>query len=377
MIKTIKCENCGHDNDLAKAVQNDCEISSREFMKKQELQLRKSLEKEFEEKLQIKTEKQVEELEMKLDEVISESNKNKAMANKARDLFTKNEEEMLRMQERIEEYQLKERSLQRIQKDLIASAVKEATEEVQKQSEYELKKAYKEIDNMKNRIKELQNASVTMPQNHQGDISEEMIFSILKEEYPTDNITRVNKGQAGGDIHQKVITHTGKVAGNILWEIKDTASYSSKWESKLGVDLQKCGADYAVIVSRTMPSDGKVSRTPNIWVIRHDEVPLISSVLRRAVAEIYRSAAIESLTNDKKDLIFDLVLKEMGPFIERLVTNTRAQRQIFEKQKRSMNKLWKEGEKIAETQDLEIVGFWGALKGIAGNSIKEIESFED
>jgi hypothetical protein len=57
---------------------------------------------------------------------------------------------------------------------------------------------------------------------------------MLGSAFVYDTITRVPKGEFGGDVlHRVVMNQTGTVCGTILWELKRTKTWSDGWLAKL------------------------------------------------------------------------------------------------------------------------------------------------
>ena len=84
--------------------------------------------------------------------------------------------------------------------------------------------------------------------------------SLLGSAFAFDTITRVPKGEFGGDVlHRVVMNQTGAVCGTILWESKRTKTWSDGWLAKLRQDQRAAKADIAVIVSQALPSSDSSS----------------------------------------------------------------------------------------------------------------------
>ena len=69
-----------------------------------------------------------------------------------------------------------------------------------------------------------------------------------------DEIIPVKKGESGGDRLQK-INHQGVQIGNILYESKETGSFSSKWIAKLQSDMKDAKASVGIIFTVALPKD--------------------------------------------------------------------------------------------------------------------------
>jgi hypothetical protein len=71
------------------------------------------------------------------------------------------------------------------------------------------------------KIEELRRKAEQGSQQLQGEVQELELESMLGSAFVYDTITRVPKGEFGGDVlHLVVMNQTGAVCGTILWESK-------------------------------------------------------------------------------------------------------------------------------------------------------------
>jgi hypothetical protein len=72
---------------------------------------------------------------------------------------------------------------------------------------------------MQRQIEELRRKAEQGSQQLQGEVQELELESLLGSAFVYDSITRVPKGEFGGDVlHRVVMNQTGAVCGTILWE---------------------------------------------------------------------------------------------------------------------------------------------------------------
>ncbi len=90
----------------------------------------------------------------------------------------------------------------------------------------------------------------------QGTGQEQQMADFLKEVMEdhgyNDEIITIKKGEAGGDVLQK-IKHEGVEIGRILYESKETGSFSNKWIEKLQKDLKEAKAGVGIIFTVALP----------------------------------------------------------------------------------------------------------------------------
>lgn len=111
------------------------------------------------------------------------------------------------------------------------------------------------ISDLRGSIQELQLRATRGSQQRTGEVLETEVFNSFKRNFPRDEWARIGKGRNGADIIQRVRDAQGRDAGRILWEIKNTASWNSKWIGKIRDDAMNSQAQLCVIVSTTLPKE--------------------------------------------------------------------------------------------------------------------------
>ena len=90
----------------------------------------------------------------------------------------------------------------------------------------------------------------------QGTAQEMSLGDFLEKVFKEfgDEIIPIKKGESGGDRLQK-INYQGVHIGNILYESKETGSFSSKWIPKLQSDMKDSKASIGIIFTVALPKD--------------------------------------------------------------------------------------------------------------------------
>ncbi|MGY8755605.1 MAG: DUF2130 domain-containing protein, partial [Candidatus Poseidoniales archaeon] len=83
----------------------------------------------------------------------------------------------------------------------------------------------------------------------QGEGGELFIEDVLRQGFPSDEISEVPKGTKGADVLQVVRSNFGIEAGIIVWEGKRTKGWSNAWISKVNEDTVRVNGHISVIVS--------------------------------------------------------------------------------------------------------------------------------
>jgi len=215
-------------------------------------------------------------------------------------------------------------------------------------------------------------------QQTQGEAFELEFEKMLKHEFPNDQITEIVKGAKGGDIIHEVIDRNGNKCGKILWEMKNTKTWSELWVDKLKGDQRKAVADYAVLISETVPQDLDSARFyKNIWVTKRSFVIGLASALRLNLIQIAMAKRALDGKNGKSDLLFSYLSgTEFRLRVEAIIDAFTSMQLEIEKEKRYFSNKWARDEKNIRQVIDNTYGMHGDLKGIVGNTLSQIKGLD-
>src|SRR5439155_17250111 len=89
-----------------------------------------------------------------------------------------------------------------------------------------------------------------------GDGAEIDLYEALREQFPSDTIKRIPKGQPGADILHEV-QHKGEVCGRIVYDSKNRQAWQSTFATKLRQDQIAAHADHAILSTTAFPAGKK------------------------------------------------------------------------------------------------------------------------
>ena len=278
MKQQIKCPHCNKVFPIEDSIKHEAEEIRKKY-KKEEEQKSKERQKEFEEKINLKLQKQNEVHEREKDKIRQDAEKKqKAEADK------QSATEIERVKKIANDYAKKQKA------DLEAKA-KQDQEKLRLKNEAEkaeIKKAHQiDVNRMREKTEAAARAASQAPVERQGEVREELLEEYLEKEFPTDKFQSVKKGQKGGDIIQSVIIR-GELVGNILHESKDVLHFDEKWVQKLLTDMSKVDATVGFIFTKVMPkkSKGFVEEREGGRVIICSEYPILKqlvSIMRKLI----------------------------------------------------------------------------------------------
>jgi len=321
----------------------------------------------------------------------------------SREMDEKNKTELIDLQKQIDEQKKKndefrekelelreeKRRLEEKEKELTLSVERKIDEEKKKieeqvvksqEEKHHLKDLEKEkvIEDLKKALDDAQRKANQGSQQTQGEAFELEFEDLLKREFPNDIISEVAKGTRGGDIIQEVIDRNGNPCGKILWELKNTKTWSELWIDKLKADQRSITAESAVIISEAVPSDVDSAKFHNgIWITKRSFVMGLAYSLRLSLVQITMAKRTQEGKKEKMDILYTyLTGTEFRQRVEAIVESFTSMQGEIEKEKRYFANKWSRDEKNIRQVIDNTFGMQGDLKGIMGNSLPEIKGLD-
>lgn len=411
----ISCPQCGHSFSPEDAIAHGVEERLRlEFQQKNQKFLAEQDEKkskfaeqqekflaqqkEFEENREKAKEEYLEKLK-KDREKIEEEAKQKAAkeAKEGMDVFIKSlkedlekkKEENKKLQEKEVEFMKKENELKEAKERMELEVQKKVLEEKKKveiEAEKKLSEKFglkekeyqKQIEDAKKSAEDMKRKMEQGSMQLQGEVQELAIEDELRAVFPFDRIEEVSKGIRGADCVQTVVNSSQEDCGKIIYESKRTANFAGDWIPKLKGDMLSAGADVAVLITQTLPKDQKsFSLVDGVWVCSFAEFKSLAAVLRDGIIKINATRASNENKGDKMTMLYGyLTGNEFRHQVEAIVEGFTSLKSELDREKRAMQKIWKDREKQIEKVIMNTIDLYGSVKGIAGSSVKSIESLD-
>ncbi len=268
------------------------------------------------------------------------------------------------------EYQ---RKLDAERKRIEEQARSQATEEVSRreaQWKAQLESAQREAADLKRKLEQ-------GSQQLQGEAHELSLEAMLKSAFPLDEILPVPKGMNGADLIQRVRSPSGLVCGTILWEAKQTKSWQSAWLRKLKDEQQEIGAEFAVIVTASMPRDAREPflRESDVWVTRTDAARPLAECLHAALVELAKQRKANVGRSEKMELLYNYICSpQFGQRLKSLYDGFVALREELEAEKAAFARIWKKREaSLTRLQD-GLLSVVGDLQGIGEEALPALDT---
>lgn len=213
-------------------------------------------------------------------------------------------------------------------------------------------------------------------QQAQGEVAELNLEEELSKAFIYDVVEPVPKGISGADIIHKVRNATGKECGQIIWEVKNTKTWSDGWIQKLKDDQREVRTDVAIILSRALP-DGITAFAPRdgVWVCDIRLAIPLAMIIREKLEAITREKGLAVGKNEKMEILYQyLTGVQFKQRIEAIVESFRAMKDDLDAEKRHFIKKWAKTEKQIEKIINNTVGMYGDFEGLV--SLPKIQILE-
>ncbi len=394
MTNLIKCPYCGKDIEVTEVLTHSireqmrvelaAELTKKEQEFAQKLLLLKRQENELAEKQQAIEElvaEQVKAERKKIAEqerakvVAEQSEERKALEQELEEKrnqvneANKKELELRKQQQKLEEEKAAveltvQRQLDEERKKVFEQAGQKAAEEQQ----FKMREKDDLIKSMQGQIESLKRRVEAGSQEAQGEAMEGALKDMLQQTFPFDRFEEIKKGQRGADVIQIVRNTTGKECGKILWETKNTQSFSKDWIEKLKKDQQEEQAELAVLATIALPKEIKnFGALENVWITDFASTTGLSTALRMGLINAAREKALSENQETLKDIIYKYVTGQEFAMQIRAVAEAFIRMQgDLNKERRAMERIWKSREKQIETVLANISGIRGSLEGYIG-----------
>jgi len=257
---------------------------------------------------------------------------------------------------------------------------KEATEKIEDEYRTRELELEKKLSDARRNASELKRKLEQSSQQAQGEVLELELETVLKKAFPDDEIKEVAKGKSGADILQKVYNSNKQQCGTIIWESKNTQSWSKSWLPKLRTDQRKEKAELAILVSHILPKElAHFGQIEGVWVTEYPLALGVATALRINLiqAQTLRQSIQGKREKEKVELLFSYLSgTEFKNRVEAIVEAFRTMEDDLKKERQAFEKHWASREKQLQLVIQNISGMYGDLQGIIGSALPRIRHLE-
>lgn len=242
-----------------------------------------------------------------------------------------------------------------------------------------LKEKEKQIDDLRQALDALKRKSEQGSQELQGEVLELDIQASLETRFPRDAIAPVPKGMQGADLIHDVRNAALEPCRRIVWEIKNTKAWQPAWLAKLRDDQRACGAAVAVLISVALPAEarGGFALIDGVWVTSLAASPALAVALREQLLQVAFARNAATGMQDKMQALYRyLAGDDFRHKVEAIVEAFSVMREQLDRERRAMERLWKERERQLDRIITSTAGMYGELRGTIGQAMQPIAALE-
>lgn len=394
MANTIKCNKCGNEIEISEAITKELEGKVlQETQAKHEAELQKLQD----ENKQLENSKK--EAIEKLKTEIGETSRKEAIEIVRKEYDTKINSTKEEAEAREKQNQELQKQLSEMMKELRESKDTEgrlkiefekrlldeqdtikqkAKKEAEDDLGLRLAQKDKQLNDLQKQLQEAQRKAEQGSQQLQGEVQEIVLEDQLKQAFLFDEISEVPKGINGADIIQTVKTNFGISSGVIVWESKNTKSWSSPWIAKLKEDTRTLKADISVLVSSVLPENIKsFGQINGVWICdMTSAIPLAHALRERIIAVKNIQVANEGKAS-KSEVVYNyLISNDFKQRIEVWIEYFKSRKEELDKEKAYFMKKWDKEDKHMMKLLHNTAGMYGDLQGLIGNALPKVQYLE-
>jgi hypothetical protein len=170
----------------------------------------------------------------------------------------------------------------------------------------------------------------------------------------------------------------GAESGVLLWETKNTKAWSAAWIPKLKDDMIEVRASLAILVSVVLPEGIKrFGQLDGVWVSDPLCAVPLAAALREQLLAVVRERTASTGKSEKMEALYQyLAGVEFKQKIEGIVEAFTSMQDQLNRERRAMERHWKQREKEIERVIKNTVGLYGDMQGIIGGQIPAIPALE-
>jgi hypothetical protein len=397
----ITCPKCGHEfavedviskqieekyraelNQKITAIQQEYQSKESKLTQKEAdlKKLQSNIDAQVAEKLKVETEKKSKEIKIQVAQQYEDQIKSLNDAN------TETQKQLSDLKKaKIENEQLK-RKLDSQKQDLEVEFEQKMTAQLKAETnlirqregeriELKLKEKDEVINSMKEQMEVMKRKAEQGSMQLQGEVQELVLEEVLRSMFQFDLIEEVGKGIRGADVIHTVRNRFGVDCGKIAYESKRTKSFSQDWITKLKADAALVKADLLVIVSEALPEEiDHIGQINGVWICSFNDFKGLAIVLRDSLLRVSEAYSTQTNKGEKMQMLYDyLTSNEFKLQVGAIIEGFTSLQVSYHKEKRAMERIWKEREKQLEKVLLNTNHFIGSVKGIAGTSMPELK----
>lgn len=316
-----------------------------------------------------------ESLDLQLKELAKERDEKSAALKEAQAKELSFIKEKRLLEEEKEQFELRvQKTLEQERQQIKEAATKQATEDQARK----LSEKDRIVETLKKQIDDLRRKAEQGSQQMQGESLELDLEEALRESFPSDELSEVPKGVRGADLVLGVRSPTGRRAGSLAIEIKQTKAWSDSWIQKLKEDQRQISADIGIIVTSVLPKEiERFGQKDGVWICDIPSFLALVSALRWSLIQTHGQRVANENRDSKMEVIFNYITgTEFRQKVEALLESFEMMRGDLERERKVFQKVWASREKSIEQAVRSTAGLFGDVQSLSGGAVGTISSLE-
>jgi hypothetical protein len=247
------------------------------------------------------------------------------------------------------------------------------------EQQLKLREKDKTIEDLKRLLEDARRKSEQGSQELQGEVLELDLQAALALRFPRDVVRPVPKGMRGADLVQEVRDAALAPCGLIVWETKNTRNWEPAWIAKLKDDQRACGASLAVLVTAALPAEARsgFASIDGVWVASLTAWPALAIALREQLLAVAFARNAATGMGEKMEALYRYLSGDAFRHrVETIIEAFTALREQLDRERRAMERIWKERERQIERVVAATAGLYGEVRGTIGQSMPAIAALE-
>jgi hypothetical protein len=200
------------------------------------------------------------------------------------------------------------------QENMLTQRLKEQREALEKAGvealNAERAKAFNEKLKVEQKLQEAQRQLQQKTAEELGEGAELDLFEALRDEFPDDKISRVDKGVAGPDIVHNVI-HNGRICGCIIYDSKNRNQWRYDYATKLRQEQLAVNADHAILSTHVFPAGARqIHIHDGVLIANPARVLVLVELLRRQIVQTYGLRLSNEAREKKTNQLYEFITSD-------------------------------------------------------------------
>jgi hypothetical protein len=202
-----------------------------------------------------------------------------------------------------------------------------------------------------------------------GEGAELDLFEALKEEFPDDKISRVDKGAAGADIIHQVV-HNGRICGCIIYDSKNRNAWRNDYVTKLRQDQLAANGDHAILSTHVFPAGTRqLHLQDGVLIANPARIVALVELLRKQIVQMHSLRLSNDAREQKTIQLYEFITSERAvQLLDHIEARTDDMLELEVKEKKAHDATWKRRGELVRSVQRARADFTAEIDRITGTA---------